>query len=211
MIHWAFLLRPCQLQSRGLWYSKKQLRRLLRLGVTLHFAHTTVLNVFTLGTQFLHRSRLLAIVGRCPTPSFLTSSWGWLGVNFLFFIGGEGRLTGRPLGAFPVEIGLSDKLAMKVLSLSGRSFSWWLWRLWIFQAFTTQMKVAWYMRYVYQRLDRMVYLYSDTWWLCWSIPPPPKTVVHTNNCRACDVNVEFGLPVIPFDLLNWLNRDEVWH
>lgn len=34
------------------------------------------------------------------------------------------------------------------------------------------------------------------------VDPPPKAVVHTNNCRACDVNVEFGLPVIPFDLLN---------
>lgn len=163
MIHWAFLLPPCLLQSRGLWYSKKQLRSFFRHRVTLHCAHTTVLNVFALSTQFLHRSQLLVTIGRYPTPSFRTSSWGWLGVNFLSFIRGEGRLAGCPLGAFPVEIRLSDKLAVKVLSLSGRSFSWWLWHLLILHAFTTQMKIAWYMTYMYQRLDRMVYLYSDTW------------------------------------------------
>lgn len=100
ILQWALLLAPCQLQSHGLWYSKKHLRCLFRQRVTLHFEHTTVLNVLELGTQFLHRSRLVVTSGKCPTLSLRTSSWGCLGVTFLFFTKGVGRLVGPILVLF---------------------------------------------------------------------------------------------------------------
>lgn len=104
-----------------------------------HFAQMMELNLFALGTQFLHRSLLLVTSGRCPTPSFRMSFCSSFGVTFIFFAGGDGKHAGRPLGTFPDSIKLSDNIAMNVLSFIGFVLSCAHWRLWIFHPFTTDV------------------------------------------------------------------------
>lgn len=113
MIEWALLLPPCQLQSHGLWYSKKQLCCLFRQRVTLHFAHTW----HAAPASIAHHK------WKMPNPVFSNVTLGMTWHDLPLFHRRR-RQTGRPPSwTFPAEIKLSDNLAMKVLSLSGRSFS----------------------------------------------------------------------------------------